>query len=168
MAYTLKLPTASQAKQVCEIWNSGWHEAHAEIVPSNLRKLRTAKSFFDRTLENLSRTRIASDGSRVLGFCMVKNDELYQMFVSRPARGSGVARALIEDAENRISAAGHNTAWLACAIGNERAGRFYEKSGWVNAGRQVVELDTSEGVFPLEVWRFEKQLNTTDGSKVQH
>jgi len=159
MDYTLEFPTEGQARQICAIWESGWHEAHAEIVPTRLRELRTAKSFFDRTIENLSSTRIASDGSNVLGFCMVKENELYQMYVSPLARGSGVAQALIEDAENRINAAGHNTAWLACALGNERAGRFYEKSGWTNAGRQVVDLDTSEGAFSMEVWRFEKQLN---------
>ncbi len=159
MEYTLDTPVKAQAKQICAIWEAGWHEAHANIVPASLRELRTARSFFDRVIANLAYTRIASDGTEVLGFCMVKENELYQMYVSRWARGTGIALALIKDAEERIRVAGHNTAWLACAIGNEQAGRFYEKSGWTNTGPRIVELDTSEGVFPLEVSRFEKLLD---------
>jgi ribosomal protein S18 acetylase RimI-like enzyme len=164
MDYSLGFPIEAHTDQISKIWESGWHEAHAEIVPTGLRELRTAKSFFDRTTENLSNTRIVSDGSKVLGFCMVKENELYQMYVSRIARGSGAAQALIEDAESRIIAAGHSMAWLACAMGNERAAHFYEKFGWNNTGREVVHLDTSEGVFPMEVWRFEKQVNTPEVS----
>ncbi len=162
MKYTLGFPIKAQAKQICAIWEAGWHEAHANIVPASLRELRTASSFFDRTIANLASTRIASDGAEVLGFCMVKENELYQMYVSRGARGAGIAQALIEDAEERIRLAGHNVAWLACAIGNDRAGRFYEKSGWTNTGPRIVEFNTSEGTFPLEVSRFEKILENNN------
>ncbi len=159
MDFTLEVPTEAQADQVCAIWDAGWHEAHAEIVPSALRDLRTTESFLDRTRENLASTRVAVEGATVLGLCMIKEDELYQMYVSHRARGSGVARALIQDAEKRIGLIGYNTAWLACAIGNERARRFYERSGWSNTGQHLVDLDTSDGAFSLEVWRFEKKLN---------
>lgn len=162
MDFTLEFPTREQARAISQIWEAGWHEAHAEIVPSELRELRTTESFLDRTLANLSDARIAVEGPVVLGLCMTKENELYQLYVSRSARGLGVAQALIRDAEARIRAAGHNTAWLACAIGNERALRFYEKQGWTDAGQQVVALDTSEGTFPLEVWRFERRLDTSD------
>ncbi|MDZ5695843.1 GNAT family N-acetyltransferase [Chelativorans sp. M5D2P16] len=80
-------------------------------------------------------------------------------FSCRPeARGSGVAAALIADAEARLAGSGVETAWLACAIGNERAARFYEKSGWRLAGTVVNQAETSTGPFPLEVWRYEKRL----------
>ncbi len=49
-------------------------------------------------------------------------------------------------------------AWLACAVGNTRAARFYEKSGWRNAGTFVMMTDTSNGPFPVDQWRFEKRL----------
>ena len=89
---------------------------------------------------------------------VVKDDELYQLFVSPQVRGSGVAASLIADAEERLAQSGVATAWLACAIGNERAARFYEKSGWHRVGTMVDPLETSIGKFPLEVWRFEKRL----------
>ncbi len=158
MDVTLEPASEGDIDQISAIWDAGWHEAHAEIVPPALRALRTPESFRDRARANLVGTSIARRGAEILGFCMIQDDELYQMYVSVTARGSGVAQALIEEAEARIRGAGHPLAWLACAIGNGRAGRFYEKSGWSNAGRRVVELDTSEGVFPMEVWRFEKRL----------
>jgi hypothetical protein len=42
-------------------------------------------------------------------------------------------------------------------VGNERAARFYEKRGW-SRGTLTSQLDTPEGVFPLDVWRYEKPL----------
>jgi ribosomal protein S18 acetylase RimI-like enzyme len=78
--------------------------------------------------------------------------------VSARARGSGVAAALVADAEARLGASGVGTAWLACAIGNERAARFYEKCGWHRAGTVVEYLEIPNGTFPLEVWRYEKSL----------
>jgi hypothetical protein len=65
---------------------------------------------------------------------------------------------LIDDVEARLSAAGVATAWLACAIGNDRAARFYEKRGWRRAGTMMNLAETDNGTFPLEVWRYEKSL----------
>lgn len=162
MEYRIKPATNGFVEQISAIWETGWHEAHTDLVPPKLAELRNSESFAERALENLGGTTMAIDGTMVLGFCMVKEDELYQMYVSRNARGSGVAQALISDAENRIRANGYASAWLACAVGNERAGRFYEKSGWINTGRTVVDLDTSSGPFPLEVWRLEKHLHLSE------
>jgi GNAT superfamily N-acetyltransferase len=93
-----------------------------------------------------------------VGFYLVKSAELYQLFVSAGSRGSGVAAALIGDAEARLAASGVETAWLACAIGNARAARFYEKHGWARVGNMVNRLDTLSGEYLLEVWRYEKPL----------
>ena len=89
---------------------------------------------------------------------MLKDDELYQLFVAPEARGGGVAATLMDDGEARLAARGHVTAWLACAIGNERAARFYRKRGWIYVGPFVSRLETSAGPFDLKVWRYEKRL----------
>ncbi len=57
-----------------------------------------------------------------------------------------------------LRAKGVETAWLACAIGNERAAKFYEKNGWQRVGHRVIQLDIPDGLFPLEVWRYEKNV----------
>lgn len=144
--------------QATEIWESGWFDAHDGLVPDDLKALRTTESFRSRLQDHMSDTRIGLDGDDVLGLCITRADELYQMYVSPRARGKGLARALIEDAEAKMRRAGVKTAWLACAVGNLRAARFYEKSGWTNIGVRTEHMDTSEGPFALDVWRFEKAL----------
>jgi GNAT superfamily N-acetyltransferase len=144
--------------QLARIWYDGWHDAHAPIVPPELTRLRTLESFRDRLQAALPHIRVAGPSGAPVGFSIVKGDELYQLFVSAPSRGSGAAAALIADAEARLSAAGAEIAWLACAIGNERAARFYEKRGWRRAGTMINRLETPIGQFPLEVWRYEKSL----------
>ena len=148
----------SEINRLARLWFDGWQDAHADLVPPELVRLRTLESFRDRLLVALPEIRVAGVPHAPLGFCIVKDDELYQLFVAAEARGSGVAAALIADAESRLSASGVRTAWLACAIGNERAARFYEKCGWRRVGTMINYAETLEGPFPLEVWRYEKSL----------
>jgi ribosomal protein S18 acetylase RimI-like enzyme len=143
---------------LAKLWYDAWRDAHEAIVPAALTDLRTLDSFRKRLDRLVANIRVIGPGGAPLGFCIVKGEELYQLFVSADARGTGVAAALIADAEERLSAGGVETAWLACAIGNDRAARFYEKCGWCRAGRMVSRLDTPAGLYPLEVWRYEKQL----------
>jgi ribosomal protein S18 acetylase RimI-like enzyme len=149
---------AAEIDHLARLWHSAWQDAHARIVPAELTRLRTLESFRDRLHAALSDTRVVGPSGAAVGFCIVKRDELYQLFVSAQSRGSGVAAALIADAEARLAERGVETAWLACAIGNDRAARFYEKRGWRRAGTIVSQLNTPGGAFPLEVWRYEKSL----------
>ena len=144
--------------QLALVWFDGWHEAHAQIVPPELTRLRTVESFRDRLRAALPDVRVVDASGLPVGFSVVKGDELYQLFVSAHARGSGVAGALIAEAELRLRANGVETAWLACAIGNERAARFYQKRGWHRVGTMLNQAETSAGTFPLDVWRYEKRL----------
>ena len=143
---------------LAKIWHDGWRDAHAEIVPPELARIRTLESFRQRLQAALPNVRVVGPSGAPVGLCIVKGDELYQLYVSAQSRGSGVAAALITDAEARLSESGVETAWLACAIGNERAARFYEKCGWHRTGNMINHLETSSGEFLLEVWRYEKSL----------
>jgi GNAT superfamily N-acetyltransferase len=144
--------------QLARLWYDAWQDAHASIVPAELTRLRTLESFRQRLEADFSDLRVVGPVGAPVGLCVVKDDELYQLFVSAQSRGAGVAAALIADAEARLSAHGVETAWLACAIGNDRAARFYEKCGWRRAGVVVSQLETPDGLFPLEVWRYEKPM----------
>jgi ribosomal protein S18 acetylase RimI-like enzyme len=149
---------AGEIDHLAKLWYDGWQDAHALILPADLARLRTLESFRDRLQAALPNVRVAGPSGEPVGFCIVQGDELYQLYVSAQSRGSGVAAALIADAEARLSESGVETAWLACAIGNERAARFYEKCGWRRIGTVVSQLETSKGIFPLEVWRYEKSV----------
>ena len=150
---------AAEIDLLARIWYDAWQDAHAEILPAELTRIRTLDSFRDRLQAALPDTRVVGAHGAPAGFCIVAGDELYQLFVSALARGTGAAAALVADAEARLSASGVAVAWLACAIGNERAARFYEKCGWHRAGVVTSRLDTPSGIFPLQVWRYEKHLH---------
>ena len=145
---------------LARLWHQGWNDAHAALAPAGLVRARTLESFRDRLAAALPDTFVIGPPGAPSGFYMLKGDELYQFYVAREARGSGVATALIADAEARLGSRGVTTAWLACAIGNDRAARFYEKCGWQRVGTMINHADTSEGTFELETWRYEKTLRS--------
>jgi GNAT superfamily N-acetyltransferase len=148
----------TEVDELAQLWHDGWRDAHLAIVPAELARIRTLESFRQRMRADLSNVRVAGAKGGALGFAMLKGDELYQFYVAAPARGTGVAAALMADAEARLAERGVEIAWLACASGNDRAARFYEKCGW-RRGRKVVSLlETAEGPLSLEVWRYEKRV----------
>jgi GNAT superfamily N-acetyltransferase len=153
---------ATEIPRLAKLWYDAWRDAHAAIVPAELTRARTLESFHARLEVAVPRLRVVGPVGEPAGFYLLKEDELYQLFVAAEARGSGVAAALIADAEVRLAEAGVRTAWLACAIGNERAARFYEKQGWRRAGVVINPVETPEGVLALEVWRYEKSLQAVD------
>jgi GNAT superfamily N-acetyltransferase len=153
-----RAPEEADIEPLVTLWSDGWRDAHARIVPAELTRLRTRDSFRDRLRADLAHVRVVGPPGAPVAFFMLKDAELYQFYVSAPARGSDVAAALMTDAEARLAETGVTTAWLACAIGNDRAARFYDKCGWRRVGTMLNVLETPEGAFPLEVWRYEKSL----------
>lgn len=156
----VRVAEPAEVDRLADIWYEGWRDAHAHILPPELARYRTRESFRDRLARDLTTVRVAGPPGAPLGFCMTRGDELYQLYVAAPARGGGVAASLLADAEARLAAAGIGTAWLACAIGNARAARFYEKHGWRRAATVVTPVETSDGPYPLEVWRYEKRVQS--------
>jgi GNAT superfamily N-acetyltransferase len=145
----------SELDALANLWHEGWQETHAPILPADLARFRTLPSFRSRLEAGQHDVRVMGEPGTPLGLCMLKGDELYQLYV---ARGGGVAVALLADAERRLAARGVTTAWLACAIGNDRAARFYDKNGWRRVGTVSYQIPTPDGLFPLDVWRYEKKL----------
>jgi GNAT superfamily N-acetyltransferase len=149
---------APEIEHLVRLWYDGWHRTHALLVPPELTRLRTIESFRERLQTALPNVRVVGPLGAPTGFYALKGDELHQLFVSPEAHGSGVAAALIADAEAMLAEHGVETAWLACAVGNNRAARFYEKSGWWLAGTFLSSAETSSGPFSLEAWRYEKRV----------
>jgi ribosomal protein S18 acetylase RimI-like enzyme len=147
-----------EIEQLAKLWYDGWQDAHARILPAELARHRTLESFKQRLQLALPNVRVAGAVGQPLGLSIIKDDELYQFYISANERGSGLAAELLADAEARLIANGVETAWLACAIGNERAARFYEKNGWRRVGNMTNHLDMPDGLFLLDVWRYEKEL----------
>lgn len=156
---TIRNAERNELDQLARIWFDAWQDGHAAVVPDELIRLRTYDNFRERIEKKIARVRVAGQVGEPLGFCVIDGDELNQLFVSAEARGKGVAAELISDAEKMLKNSGIKTAWLACAIGNDRAARFYEKSGWTRVGNMFNNIETPNGLIELEVWRYEKVLS---------
>ena len=154
-------PLPSEVEPLAQLWLAGWRDAHLEIVPPELEKHRDINNLRQRMADALANVRVVGAPDDPLGFYMLKDDELYQFYVSSRARGTGVAGALMADAEARLAALGLETAWLACAVGNNRAARFYEKYGWQRVRTETSWLATSDGQIPVEIWRYEKRVGAS-------
>lgn len=147
----------TEIPQLAQLWLDAWRDGHEAVVPASLTALRTRDSFESR-LRAFDNIRVVGERGALLGFSVLKGEELHQIFVAAEARGSGVAITLIDDAEARLAARGVRTAFLICTVGNARAARFYEKRGWRLAKTFVDHVETSAGPYALEVWRYEKDL----------
>jgi GNAT superfamily N-acetyltransferase len=147
---------------LARLWHDGWQDGHAHIAPEGLRKARTLESFHERLGAAMGDTFVIGPVGSPLAFFMLKDDELYQFYVGRDARGSNVAPALMRAAEAELARRGHTAVWLACGVGNDRAARFYDKSGWRNARTMTNVLETQDGTFEIEVWRYEKDVRVLD------
>nr|WP_234888329.1 GNAT family N-acetyltransferase [Agrobacterium larrymoorei] len=151
-------------ESIVQFWHQGRHDAHADIVPSEVLAFRT-KDHFSLWLKEAQDTfYVATEDDRVLGFVSVKRAEVVKLYVSTRARGTGVAHALLSHAERLLHGAGITRAVLFCTAGNVRAERFYEREGWILAHSFEDALWTPKTVdkkFMVSTYRFEKDLTPT-------
>ena len=158
LAISLRPARAEDATAIAEIWQHGWRDGHLGNVPEALVEVRTPESFRTRAADRVGDAVVAVAGTAVAGFVMVVGDEVEQVYVSTDHRGSGVASALLAEAERLVAAAGHRQAWLAVVPGNARARRFYERSGWVDDGPFDNPAVYAGGTIPVPCRRYVKTV----------
>lgn len=157
----LRPATAADVEQVAELFHRGWHDAHRGHVPEALTLCRTPESFHERVVQRVADTddtTVAEVDGAVAGFTMVTGDEVEQVYVDRAFRGAGLATLLLDDASRQVADAGHRVAWLAVVVGNARARRFYEKSGWSDSGDLPYEVFSDGQRFVSPCRRYTKRL----------
>jgi ribosomal protein S18 acetylase RimI-like enzyme len=152
----LRAATSADADAVAQIWFDGWQDGHRGHVPAEPAAVRTPESFWERAPQRVDDTVLATVETEVAGFVMVVGAEVEQVYVDSRHRGSGVADALLVEAERRVWAGGHEVAWLAVATGNARARRFYERRGWTDDGAFDYPAAVGDGVIPVPCHRYVK------------
>lgn len=160
---TLRPAVEADLDAIASLWHRGWFDGHHGHVPSALLPHRRLDDFRRRAPARLDSTTVATAtvDSGIVGFVVVRDDELEQLYVDGSARGSGVAGALLRHGETVI-AARHDRAWLAVVAGNLRARRFYERNGWSDAGEFDYPARTAAGVtVAVPARRYQKLLTPT-------
>src|ERR1700726_4509732 len=109
-AMSVRAAEADEIDHLARLWHEGWNDAHGKLAPAGLVRARTLESFRQRLAAALGDTRVIGPAGAPLGLCIIQDDELYQLFVARQARGAGAAAALIADGEARLAARGFATA----------------------------------------------------------
>jgi GNAT superfamily N-acetyltransferase len=155
---TLRPAETADAEDIAEIWHLGWQDGHRGLVPHELVEVRTEASFRKRASERIPDATVAIVDAAVVGFVMVVDDEVEQVYVAAGHRGTGVARALMGEAERQVREGGHRKAWLAVVAGNGRARAFYERAGWVDEGPFDYAATGEGGTVAVPCRRYTKLL----------
>ena len=154
---TLRAATTDDIEAIATLWHRSWQDGHLGNVPESLLPHRRPEAFHARVPSRVPRTTVAIVAASVVGFVTVHDDEVEQLYVAAPARGTGVANALLRHAERSI-AARFDVAWLAVAPGNARARRFYERGGWHDAAGFDYATEIEGGTMPVPCRGYEKRL----------
>jgi ribosomal protein S18 acetylase RimI-like enzyme len=146
------------AAAIARVHTRSWQAAYAHAFPQEALKAISV----ERRAENWARwlaapapraaILVAEVNGDVAGFASVgaahegdeQTGELYAIYVDPECWGTGVGRALIAEAEERLRAAGFREAILWVLDDNPRARRFYEAAAWAHDGgtKQDTHLDT--------------------------
>ena len=101
---------------------------------------------------------VAVVDNAVAGFVLVVGDEVEQVYVSVHHRGTGVAAALLVEAERLVAVNGYEHAWLAVVAGNARARRFYERNGWIDTESFDYPAASANGPISVPCHRYVKRV----------
>jgi GNAT superfamily N-acetyltransferase len=164
----VRIAVGADAEAVERIRVRGWQTAYRHVFPAEaLDRLHPDWSRWQRQIETPPTgwtVLVAEEDGRLLGFAAVgpsrdgtQGGELYAIYVDPDSWSTGVGRALIERAEERL-ADDYDEATLWVLDDNPRARRFYERAGWTPDGTQKHEERL--GVSALEV-RYYKRLNNS-------
>jgi GNAT superfamily N-acetyltransferase len=155
---SLRAATLADVERIAVVWHGAWRDAHVGHVPDALLPERTLDNFRERTLSRIPVTTVAVRDGQVIGFAMVSDDELEQLFVAAEARGTGASVRLLEHSETLI-ARHSRSAWLGVVAGNARARHFYERHGWHDAGPIAYRAELAcGGTVIVTSRRYEKRV----------
>lgn len=132
-------------------------DGHVGHVPEELVGHRRSEHFARLVEARIADTTVATSAGGIVGFVTVIGDEVEQVYVAAAARGTGVAAALLAHAES-IVAGRAPVAWLAVVAGNARARRFYERSGWCDAGSITYSAEIDGGRLEVPCRRYERRV----------
>jgi GNAT superfamily N-acetyltransferase len=158
--FSIRKATFDDTESIARIWHAGWKDGHVGNVPDGLvRHREDIRQYESRARDRVDYTWVAESSSgQLLGFVVVKRDELEQVYVDRTARGTGIAATLLRKGEEVVRSAGHARAWLAVVAGNARARAFYARQGWRDAGPFIYIAETADGPFEVPSYRYEIDL----------
>ncbi len=155
------------AAAIVRVRTRGWQKAYAQVFPADELRgmpLDGSLDWWSQLLHEApprTTTLVAEVHGAVVGFASMgpargeSAGELYAIYVDPEHWGDGLGRALIQEAERRLTESGFAEAILWVLDDNPRARRFYEAAGWSADG--AAKQDTFLGTA-IEELRYRKTL----------
>ncbi|MGW3244619.1 N-acetyltransferase family protein [Streptomyces sp. NPDC001070] len=167
----VRVMTRDDIDAVSAIRVRGWQAAYAGIVPRSYLDAMNVETDADRRREwfDTGNKRVdnlvATDGDEVTGWAAVgpyrgepddaRVGELYAIYIRPDRLGQGTGRALMDAVRARAGERGFRSMRLWVLADNERALRFYRRSGFAPDGADQIEM--YDGV-PLKELRYASDL----------
>jgi GNAT superfamily N-acetyltransferase len=149
----IRAATLADARAIAEIEARAWRWAYSDFIdPENMRD-PVARLARWRERIAAGAVRVFDQDATIAGYAAIDGDKLVALYVDPPAQGAGVGSALLEDAVQRLRAAGHARAWLYVYAANAHGRAFYERHGWAAVGGPVGE---DQWIAPG--YRYEREL----------
>lgn len=93
--FPVRAAVTADIAALARIWFEGWHKAHHDTLPSELRQHRTEASFTGRLTAELHAVRVIDCDGQVNGFailnCTDGNDRAVRFYETSGWRNTGVA-----------------------------------------------------------------------------
>ena len=140
----------SYAAELAELWQRTFRHAYSDTHSAeNIERFCAANFTVAKALDMLEAKNTVCSfyyrDAESIGLCVVvhrecpfplagKSSELKQIYILANAYGSGVGRALLDDAFEIVRSANGKWIWLAVADLNRRAQAFYDKAGFHELG----------------------------------
>jgi GNAT superfamily N-acetyltransferase len=126
----IRAATEADAPALAEIQARAWRWAYSDFVDYD--DMPVAAERLERWRGHVAGggVRVFDQDGTVVGYASVAADQLTSLYVDPAAQGAGVGGRLLDDALDRLRAAGHAVAWLWVFIANAQGRAFYERRGW--------------------------------------
>jgi len=142
---------------ILQVWldtyvKHGIKKSIADYVLSELTAARTAAYLAQEHTHIL----LAEIDGHLVGYCQTLNGksnaqvqaerqaELDHLYVHPGFFGRGIGRRLLSEAEEHLRGLGVEQLWLTAWVGNDKALRFYPRTGYADIGETVFRMENEE------------------------
>ncbi|MGL6043989.1 MAG: GNAT family N-acetyltransferase [Sandaracinobacteroides sp.] len=148
-SFTLRRATAADAPAVRALFCASFTATFGHLYPpdelAEWLEGCPEQRFKEECTEPDFAVMLGEQGGRLMGYCTLGTQDLEfplaqpswvlrQLYLDAPAKGSGLADALLEWAIAETRARGLANVYLTVWVGNRRARRFYERHGFREVG----------------------------------